>query len=425
MYEFVNAIVRMLKKVVPESVVRPLRPLYHRVLAFLMALSYGFPARRLVVIGVTGTKGKSTTAEMLFSILRAVGYKTALISTIRFAIENDSEPNMYKMTLQGRGFAQAFMRRALAAGCTHVVIEVTSESVLQYRHWFLELDGLIVTNIQREHIESHGSFEKYVDAKRAIVAVLENSPKKFRVLVANTDIPESREFLSASVSQAIGFSASELKNISGDERGVDFEYGGVHFSLPIPGAFNATNALASIKFCEALGISLAAMVTALAKLPTVLGRVEHIDAGQDFIAVVDYAHTPDSLQALYDAFPNRRKICVLGNTGGGRDTWKRPEMGRIADEVCDKVILTNEDPYDENPRVIVEAMARGMKRAPEIIMDRREAIRAALRAARSADVVLISGKGTDPFIMGPKGSKEPWSDAVVVREELERLLSEV
>ena len=167
------------------------------------------------------------------------------------------------------------------------------------------------------------------------------------------------------------------------------------------------------------------MVTALAKLPTVLGRVEHIDAGQDFIAVVDYAHTPDSLQVLYDAFPNRRKICVLGNTGGGRDTWKRPEMGRIADEVCDKVILTNEDPYDENPRVIVEAMAREMKRAPEIIMDRREAMRAAPRAARSDDVVLISGKGTDPFIMGPKGSKEPWSDAVVVREELERLLSEV
>src|SRR6185369_569965 len=158
-------------------------------------------------------------------------------------------------------------------------------------------------------------------------------------------------------------------------------------------------------------------------LPPVRGRVERIEAGQNFIAVVDYAHTPDSLRALYSAFASKRKICVLGNTGGGRDTWKRPEMGRIADETCDKVILTNEDPYDEDPRAIVDAMAAGMKRAPEIIMDRREAILAALRAARPGDAVLISGKGTDPYIMGPNGSKTPWSDAEVVREELARLSS--
>ena len=153
--------------------------------------------------------------------------------------------------------------------------------------------------------------------------------------------------------------------------------------------------------------------------------MERIEAGQNFIAVVDYAHTPDSLAALYGAFPNRRKICVLGNTGGGRDTWKRPEMGRIADETCAEVILTNEDPYDEDPSAIVAAMATGMRRTPSIIMDRREAIRHALRAARPGDAVLISGKGTDPFIMGPKGSKQSWSDAAVVREELERLLAEV
>lgn len=358
MYEFVNYVVRMLKKIVPESVVRPLRPLYHQCMAFLMAVSYGFPSRRLVVIGVTGTKGKSTVCEMLFSILRAAGHRTALVSTIRFAIEDGSEPNLYKMTLQGRGFAQAFMRRALGAGCTHLVIEVTSESVLQYRHWFLGLDGLVVTNIQREHIESHGSFEKYVDAKRAIVDTLVSSPKSSRMLVSNTDIPETREFLSASVTKAVGFSTNELKNISGDERNISFDYEGQHFSLHIPGMFNAMNALAAIKLCTEFGVSLSTASTALASLPPVRGRVEHIDAGQDFIAIVDYAHTPDSLQALYDAFPNRRKICVLGNTGGGRDTWKRPEMGRIADEACDKVILTNEDPYDEDPKAIVVRNAR-------------------------------------------------------------------
>jgi UDP-N-acetylmuramoyl-L-alanyl-D-glutamate--2,6-diaminopimelate ligase len=423
MYEFVNRAVRFLKKIIPEPVVRPLRPYYHRVLAFFMALSYGFPARKLTVIGITGTKGKSTTAEMLFAILRAAGHRTALISTIRFAIEDDSKPNRYKMTLQGRGFAQAFMRRALQSHCTHLVIEVTSEAVLQHRHWFLNLDGLIVTNIQREHIESHGSFENYVAAKRTIVATLEHSSKRVRVLVTNEDIPESRAFLSARVPRTIGFGERELQNLSGNNQHVSFTYAGTHFSLPLPGTFNAMNALAAIKLCEAFGTPLATAATALALLAPVRGRVERIEAGQNFIAIVDYAHTPDSLSALYSAFPTERKICVLGNTGGGRDTWKRPEMGKIADDTCAKVILTNEDPYDEDPRAIIDAMAAGMRRTPEIIMDRREAIRHALTTARPGDAVLISGKGTDPFIMGAHGTKLPWSDSRVVREELERLLA--
>jgi len=422
MYGLVDRIVHVLKKIVPEWLVRPLRPLYHRVLSYAMAFSYDFPARKLTVIGITGTKGKSTTAEMVFSILRKAGYKTALLSTIRFAIENDSEPNLFKMTLPGRGFAQAFMRKALDAGCTHLVIEITSESVLQYRHLFLYLDGLIVTNIQREHIERHGSFANYVEAKRAIVETLVRSNKHKRVLVTNADVPESNAFLSARVPKAVRFSSHELENVSETDRGTDFDYHSVHFSLPVPGMFNAMNALAATKLCEASGIPLSTCAEALATLPVVRGRCERIEAGQDFIAVVDYAHTPDSLGALYEAFRTQRKICVLGNTGGGRDTWKRPEMGRIADEACEKVILTNEDPYDEDPRAIVDAMTREMKRAPEIIMDRREAIRAALKEARPGDAVLVSGKGTDPFIMGPHGTKTPWSDADVVREELERLL---
>lgn len=432
MYEFVNYAVRILKKIVPEAVVRPLRPLYHRALVFVMALAYGFPARGLVVIGVTGTKGKSTTAEMLFSVLRRAGYTTALISTIRFAIEENSNPNLYKMTLPGRGFAQAFMRRALAAGCTHLVIEVTSESVPQFRHQFLDLDALIVTNIQPEHIESHGSFENYVAAKRAIVDALVRSPKRSRILVANEDVPESRAFLSTSAClpigkalKRIGFSARELKRLSGDDRSVRFEYADTRFSLPLPGTFNAMNALAALKLCEALGIPLETAADALAELSVVRGRVERIEVGQNFTAIVDYAHTPDSLRALYSAFPNQRKICVLGNTGGGRDIWKRPLMGRIADEACAEVILTNEDPYDEDPRAIVDAMARDMRRAPKIIMDRREAIRHALAAAREGDAVIISGKGTDPFIMGARGTKIPWSDAQVVREELMRLRMKV
>ncbi|HUY62593.1 MAG TPA: UDP-N-acetylmuramyl-tripeptide synthetase [Candidatus Paceibacterota bacterium] len=420
MYALISGIARVLKRIVPEPVVRPLRPAYHRTLAFLMALAYGFPARRLVVIGITGTKGKSTTAEMLFAILRAAGHETALLSTIRFATGDASEPNLHKMTLPGRGFAQAFMRRAVCAGCTHLIIEVTSESAVQHRHRYLALDGLIVTNIQPEHIESHGSFENYVAAKRAIVEELVHSPKPRRVLVANEDVPETKAFLALPVSRAIGFSARELEGLATDDAHASFSYAGAPVALPLPGAFNALNALAAIKLCEAFGIAPTTAAKALAALPPVRGRTERIDAGQEFLVIVDYAHTPDSLRALYGAYGARRKVCVLGNTGGGRDAWKRPEMGRIADEACAEVILTNEDPYDEDPRAIVDAMAAGMRRAPTVIMDRREAIRAALARARPGDAVIISGKGTDPFIMGPAGAKMPWSDARIAREELER-----
>lgn len=424
MYELINRLVHVLKKIVPAWVVHLLRKPYHAALALITTASYGFPARELTVIGVTGTKGKSTVAEMLFTIFRAAGYKTALISTIRFAIEDESEPNRYKMTLQGRGFAQAFMRKARTAGCTHLIIEVTSESTLQYRHWFLNLDGLVVTNIQREHIENHGSFENYVAAKRAIVKTLARSPKPVSTLVTNTDIPETKSFLSIPVTKAVGFSKQDLQDMSGDENTMQFTYAGEAFSLPMPGTFNAMNALAAIKLCETYGVPVKTAATALATLPTVRGRVEKIDVGQNFLAIVDYAHTPDSLKALYGAYETRRKICVLGNTGGGRDTWKRPEMGNIADESCAEVILTNEDPYDEDPVAIVEAMAKGMRRTPTIIMDRREAIRYALRRAHEGDAVLISGKGTDPYIMEAQGKKTPWSDAEVVREELEKLLVE-
>lgn len=440
MYAFINAVVKALKRIVPNAVVRPLLPLYHKCLAFTMALAYGFPARKLVVIGVTGTKGKSTVTEMLFTILRKAGHKTALLSTIRFAINDDSEPNLYKMTLPGRGFVQAFMKKAVETDCKYIVIELTSEAQLQYRTSYLALDGLIVTNIQREHIERHGSFENYITAKREIVAELEHSPKKKRVLVTNSDNEWTKEFLKARVTKSIGFSEADVSNLLSDDNHVEFVYNETSFSLPLPGKFNALNALPAIMIAEEFGILADDSSHALSFLSVVHGRVERIDAGQDFIAVVDYAHTPDSLSALYNAFSNKRKICVLGNTGGGRDAWKRPEMGKIADDNCETVILTNEDPYDEDPRAIVDAMARGMKRGPQIIMDRREAVRAALRlalswskGAESLDIardarnqniaVLISGKGTDPYIMGPNDSKEPWDDARVVREELEELLS--
>lgn len=413
-----------LRALVPKPLFALLQPSYHYVLALLGALAYRFPARSLVVVGVTGTKGKSTTAELIHAILTHARKKTALASTIRFAIGTDSEPNLFKMTMPGRSFLQRFLRKAAGAGATHAVIEMTSEGVRQSRHRFIALDALVFTNIAPEHIESHGSFEAYQDAKFEIGKALARSPKRPRAIVARRGSDLAERFLALPVEVTIPYELESAAPYFCSDDGSRFTFRNENIHLKIPGAFNVENALAAALVCEQLGVPTRAIRAALESVSSVPGRVERIEAGQLFTAVVDYAHTPDSLRALYEAFRGRPKICVLGNTGGGRDRWKRPEMARIAEEHCKEVILTDEDPYDEDPRAIVEEMARGMRKQPTIVMDRRDAIRYALARAERGDAVLVSGKGTDPFIMGPRGTKTPWSDAHVVREELEKLACE-
>jgi UDP-N-acetylmuramoyl-L-alanyl-D-glutamate--2,6-diaminopimelate ligase len=412
---------KFLESVLPRRIYRALVFPYHFAWAFVSALRYGFPARKLVVIGVTGTKGKSTVAEMLFSILTAAGHKTAIAGTIRFAVGEESAPNLYKMTVPGHGFLQRLLAEAVQKGATYAVLELTSEAAVQHRHLFLSLNALVFTNLQKEHIESHGSMEKYAAAKLALARALTRSRKRPRAIIANADDPYGARFLHTHVETKLPFSEEDVRDLELDDGQVSFLYKDAKFRIPHPGRVSMMNALAAIKTTEFFGITPEASAEALGSLTRIPGRMETIDAGQGFTAVVDYAHTPDSLTALYAAYGTKRKICVLGNTGGGRDAWKRPLMGKIADEACDEVILTNEDPYDEDPRAITDAMAKGMGRAPRIIMDRREAIRTALSLAKAGDVVLISGKGTDPFIMGADGKKTPWSDAGVVREELAAL----
>ncbi len=410
------------KQTIKYIIPGPLLRAYHFLLAYLGALLYGFPSRRLTVIGVTGTKGKSSTVEILNSLFEEAGYITAVAGTIRFKIGNNSRPNLFKMTMPGRFFIQKFLRDAVRARVTHVILEITSEAVKQSRHRFIDLDALIFTNIAPEHIESHGSFENYLAAKLLIAEALEASPKRPRIMIANADDPRGKLFLEVNVERIIPFRLTDAAPYTATPRGINMTFRGKLLTSPLPGEFNVYNILAAASCAEAFGISLETLARALSKLDHIRGRAERIDAGQLFTAVVDYAHTPGSLSALYSAYHGSRLICVLGNTGGGRDRWKRPEMGKIADTACAHVILTNEDPYDEDPRTIVKEMAEGMKRRPLIVMDRRRAIRRALSLATEGDVVLVTGKGTDPYIMGPGGQREPWSDARVIREELERLL---
>lgn len=411
------------QRILSQRTYRVLLAPYHFAWNFFSALYYGFPAKKLVVIGVTGTKGKSSVSEMLYSILTEAGHTVALSSTIHFAIGRETRPNLFKMTLPGRGFIHAFLHEAHGKGATHAIIEITSESTLQYRHLFLSLDALIFTNLEKEHLERHGGMQNYFLAKYEIGKALVRSSKRPRAIIANNESTYGARFLALPVEKHIPFAIGDAQNLTPRETGIQFTYGDVAFDLPHPGEFSARNALAAIKTAEFLGVPLSVSAHALSTLTHIAGRAERIEAGQDFLAVVDYAHTPDSLEALYKAYGDRRKICVLGNTGGGRDSWKRPLMGQIAERYCDEVILTDEDPYDEDPLAIVSAMASGMTKKPRIIMERRQAIAEALSQARTGDVVLVTGKGTDPYIMRAHGAKEVWSDAQVVREELEKRTS--
>ncbi|MCK9345136.1 MAG: UDP-N-acetylmuramyl-tripeptide synthetase [Candidatus Pacebacteria bacterium] len=415
-------ILRIIKKIIPRNIFRAFQPAYHYLFALLAATIYRFPSRHIGVIAITGTKGKTSTTEIVSAILEEAGYRTALAGTLRFKIGEDEERNLYKMTIPGRFFVQRFLRRAVNAKCDWVIIEMTSEGARQFRHKFIDFDALIFTNLSPEHIESHGSFENYKEAKLSIAQALAKSPKRPRIIVANADNEYAKEFLAVDAETKTTYSLKDAEPYTLKKDDTTFTFMGAPLEAHLSGAFNLSNILAGISFARTQNIAPEVIRRALEKFHGIRGRVERVNQGQEFDVVVDYAHTPDSLEKVYEVFQDSRKICVLGGTGGGRDSWKRPAMGAIASAHCDEIILTDEDPYDEDPQKIVEEIREGIEEGKvEIIMDRRAAIAKALSFAKTGDAVIITGKGTDPYIMGPNGTKTPWDDATVAKEELIKL----
>ncbi|MBX4189590.1 UDP-N-acetylmuramyl-tripeptide synthetase [Candidatus Parcubacteria bacterium] len=427
-----DSILQNIKKIIPRRLFNALAPSYHYLLALAGATFYGHPSKKLTVIAVTGTKGKSSTTEILNSIFEAAGHKTVLLNTIRWKVDADSKPNTRKMTIPGRFFIQRMLGLAVTQGCDTAIIELSSEAAKQYRHKFLYLDCLIFTNLSPEHIESHGSYEKYKEAKLALTESLCNRLKSRSVIVANGDDKEAASFLACDAEEKYTFTLRDGGILDIKDDGLNFTWRGERIYSPLRGTFNLYNCLAAATCAEAFGISPRSIKEGIEKLSLIRGRVEFVrfpaesplHQKQKFDVVVDYAHTAGSLTELYTTFSSQKKICVLGNTGGGRDKWKRPEMARVADTFCDEIILTNEDPYDEDPDEIIKEMLPGFKlHSPTIIMDRRTAIAEAITRAKSGDAVLITGKGTDPYICIENNKKIPWSDYEVAKEELEKVLS--
>ncbi len=422
---------QLIRKYIPEFLINS----YHFFWSLLGAFIYRFPSRRIKVIGVTGTNGKSTVVFLIEKILEKAGYKVASVSSIKFKIGKREWLNFLKMTMPGRMQLQKFLFQSAKAGCHYAIIEVTSEGIKQYRHKFINFDVAILTNLTPEHIESHGSFERYQQAKGNLFKSL----KSKGVIIVNLDDPSAEYFLSFNAREKIGFTLkSEIglektdklgkiiraENCQISASGVSFNINQINFSLPLLGEFNIYNALAAICAAFSQGIDLNICQQALNNIVVPPGRLEKV-ISQPFKVFVDYAHTPDALKKVYSVLkPNYNSlICVLGACGGGRDRWKRPEMGRIASHYCRKIILTNEDPYDENPEAILEDIEKGIKSVDyEKIIDRRKAIRRALNLARKGEAVIITGKGCEPWMCISKGRKIPWDDRKVVKEEIKPLI---
>jgi UDP-N-acetylmuramoyl-L-alanyl-D-glutamate--2,6-diaminopimelate ligase len=415
------------RRFIPAKIFGFFSPAYHWTLALLAAIWYRFPSRNITVIAVTGTKGKSSTVEILNAILEEAGYTTAVSDTIRFKVAGKSWDNKFKMSTPGRGFLQRLLRKAVRAGCHVMVMEMTSQGALLYRHRFIYLDALIFTNISPEHIEAHGSYDNYLASKLAIAKNMRHSHKPDRTIIANVDDPESDKFLSSTADRNISYSLHDVEPYQVKNEGLELTLDGLTVRSHLSGLFNIYNILAAVTAARSFKVSDETIIEAVEKIDSIPGRVQKIKSEKGFEVVVDYAHTADSLEKFYQVFKKEdhqssRNICILGGTGGGRDTRKRGIMGALAEKYCQEIILTDEDPYDEDPNKIVRDVASGIKnKKPTIIMDRRQAIREAIRRAKPGDSILVTGKGTDPYIMGPRGAKTPWSDARVVREELKNV----
>lgn len=433
-----------LKGVLPGRLYRSLQSVYHYALACAAAYWYGNPSRRLGVIGVTGTNGKTTVVHLLHEMFFTAGVPVASLSSLRFKIKGAEEPNLLKMTMPGRFELQKFLSASKAAGCRTVILEVTSEGLAQHRGRFTQFRAAVMTNVTPEHIEAHGSFEAYRDAKCELFRML--PPDGMAII--NAEDPAYELFRSQTRAGVATYSRSGIE-VAGLGRpvrvirigpdAVELELDNIVLVSHLGGEFNFMNILAAATTAIAFGISLSSIAEALRRFSGVPGRLEFVQR-EPFRVVVDYAHTPDALERVYQTLSsanskldppagragtrNSKLVCVLGSAGGGRDKWKRPQMGRIAGEHCGHVILTSEDPDDEDPAVIANQIKAGISQISsaivETLLDRREAIRKAIALAQPGDTVIMTGMGAQPWFVDRGGKKIPWDEPAIVREELDK-----
>ncbi|MBU0646435.1 UDP-N-acetylmuramoyl-L-alanyl-D-glutamate--2,6-diaminopimelate ligase [Patescibacteria group bacterium] len=440
----------LVRKLIPE----PILSLYHLSLAKLAEFWYGHPSEKLIVIGITGTNGKSSTVQFLGQILEAAGHKVGWTSTASFKVADKLWGNDKKMTMLGRFQTQRLLKEMVAAGCEYAIVETSSQGISQYRHAGINYDVAAITNLTPEHIEAHGGFENYQKAKGKLFAHTAAGQRKTlgtknieKISVVNIDDEHADYFLKFELDKRYGFGLADkkyeelahkrkfipvvAKNLQIKAAGSEFAVEGVEFKLKPLGKFNVQNVLAAITMARALGLDWAAIRQGVKAIEPVPGRMETVDQGQDFSVIVDYAYEPAALAAVYETvklMKPKRIIHVTGSAGGGRDAARRAVIGRLAAKHDDIVIVTNEDPYDEDPILIINAVAEAAVKAGKQddqdlfrVLDRQEAIDLAVSLARKDDLVLITGKGSEPVMAVANDKKIPWDDRTAAKKAIKKI----
>lgn len=438
---------------------------FHKWEAMYWSARYGFPARGKLVIGITGTKGKTTTCHFMSAILEEAGYTVGMATTVDFQIGTKVWANETNKSVVAPQKLQKLLREMADAGCDAIVLEVTSHALDQHRVWGIPFRFVGFTNLSHDHLDYHSTMEEYRDAKfklfkwREVKAAAANTddpagaymiehtqaPRRWSVSTENPE-PASRatdHLFADKISANSGSASFTLIHEDQAER----------VSLNLPGRFNIENALVAAAIGLNLNVKLTTVAAGLMRLQTVPGRLEKIETRKGFTVIIDYAHTPDSLEKLYSTLRpdvRGRMLAVLGATGD-RDKTKRPIMGALAARFCDYVFLTDEEPYNEDPLAIIEEIAKGVPRGRSLfkesrevklkqekrsvlkqpenesgenqwwwkIADRRAAIERAIGMAKLDDVVLITGMGAQTKRI-VKGEAEPWSDRDIILELLHK-----
>ncbi|MFW5888635.1 MAG: Mur ligase family protein, partial [Patescibacteria group bacterium] len=474
---FMQYLLNKIKKIIPVKLFKKIQPIYHFFLSRLSAVIYRHPSEKLIVIGITGTTGKTTSVYLTAKMLEEAGYRVGYTSTAMFSDGKKEWLNDKKMTMPGRFFTQKMLKRMLANKCRYAIIESTSEGMRQFRHRFINYDIVVFTGLYPEHIESHGGFENYKKAKGKLFDHLKTCNIKYvndekevqlqkglkklelsrvkKTIVANLEDEHCGYFLdfwaerkmgylpmgadagdheiSENVEKLVWENKKEDRGVSFAFKSKDLELSEEKINMKILGDFNIGNSLNAVCIGLAQGLAIKDIKRGLESVDGIPGRLEKIDLGQDFFVVVDYAFEPNALAKTYDTLdrlPHRRIIHVLGSAGGGRDADRRPKLGALAGERGDMVIVANEDPYDEDPGSIIDQVAggaekQGKKEGVDLfkIPERQEAIRKAVFSADKDDLVLITGKGSEQGICMADGKIIPWDDRKVAREEIREKMS--
>lgn len=412
----------IVKKFIPTSLFRKIEPAGHLLEAFLVNLISGFPARGLKVIGVTGTNGKTSTSFLIHKMLVESGRNTGLMTTVAYGVNDDIKPQVAHMTSVGPAELMRRIKEMKAQGAEWLVLEVTSHALAQHRVWGVPFSVAVMTNVTHEHLDYHGTFENYLNAKRQLFKLANRNKKGLRTGIINAE-DDNAGLFAGDIKQPVTYGlktgdiqTQSLKLTAGGSRYMavtgDTEY---HIECHLPGSFNVSNSLAAVAVGRTIGLGKEQIERGIAALENVEGRMERVNEGQDFDVIVDYAHTPDSFEKLFkDLKPVvKGKLIVLFGSAGRRDDAKRAVQGRLAGEYADEVIVTEEDDRDIDGQEIMDQIAAGAESAGKThdkdlfqVHDRTEAIQFAVNRANAGDTVLLLGKGHEKDILrnGPKAA---------------------